>query len=232
MKKIIICVLIMLCVFGNIGITALASDLNSADKIKVNYITGVDGDTARFDYNGKNIKTRFLAIDTPEVAGENKIEEPYGNEARDFTNEKLKNAKEIELEFDSNADRQDNYGRYLVWVWVDGELLQDLLVQNGLAEVTYLYDDYKYTSKLQMSELKAKLTKVGMWGSEEEKSGDKTAIKDEQIEEKTESYEEQLKEQYQEQYQENEEGNVTVFGVIAAIMFLIFILLTKKSKNE
>lgn len=227
MKKIIICVLIMLCVIGNAGFAVLANDINSADKIKVKYITGVDGDTARFDYNGKNIKTRFLAIDTPEVSGENKIEEPYGNEARDFTTEKLKNANEIELEFDDNAGRQDNYGRYLVWVWIDGELLQDMLVQNGLAEVAYLYDDYKYTSRLQMSELKAKISKVGMWSD-----GDVPYLEEEEIVEEIDKDIKEEGEYLGEIYEEEGNGEITIFGVIAAIMSLIFILLTKKSKNE
>lgn len=120
----------------------------------------VDGDTAWFNLNNEVIKTRFLAIDTPEST--NKIE-AYGKEASSFTCNMLTNAKKIEIEYDENSDKTDKYERHLVWVFVDNELLQDLIIKEGLAEVNYLYRDYKYTSTLQASELIAKTNQVGMW---------------------------------------------------------------------
>ena len=130
------------------------------------FIEGIDGDTAKFDMNGEMIKVRFLAIDTPESVHPTKEVQAYGFEASNFTKEKLKNAKTIELEFDNNSDKTDKYGRYLAWVWVDGELLQDLLIKEGLAKVAYLYADYKYTSVLQESEKVSKEKKIGIWQDE------------------------------------------------------------------
>lgn len=129
----------------------------------------VDGDTARFlNQNEETMKTRFLAIDTPETVHPTKEEEPFGKEASDYTCEMLTNAKEIKLEYDENSDETDYYGRKLAWIFVDDVLLQDLLVKKGYAEVTYLYDDYKYTTLLQDSELTAKTKKIGIWSIEEE----------------------------------------------------------------
>ena len=55
----------------------------------------VDGDTAYFkNENDEIIKARFLAIDTPEYTKE---KEEYGKEASDFTCNKLKNAKKLNL---------------------------------------------------------------------------------------------------------------------------------------
>lgn len=34
----------------------------------------------------------------------------------------------LELEFDKVADKKDKYDRYLAWIWIDDELLQNLLV--------------------------------------------------------------------------------------------------------
>lgn len=120
----------------------------------------VDGDTAWFELDGEIIKTRFLAIDTPESTTE---VEPYGKEASEFTCNMLTNAKKIEIEYDENSNKTDKYDRHLVWVFVDEKLLQDLIIKEGLAEVDYLYGDYKYTSTLQASELLAKTNKVGMF---------------------------------------------------------------------
>lgn len=124
----------------------------------------VDGDTAWFNVNGEVIKTRFLAIDTPEST--TKIEE-YGKEASEYTCNMLTNAKKIEIEYDDNSDKLDKYNRHLVWVFVDNTLLQKSLIENGLAEVAYLYGDYKYTSILEDSEELAKEKKLNIWSNSE-----------------------------------------------------------------
>ena len=48
-------------------------------------------------------------------------------------------------------------------MFVDDELLQEQLIQKGYAKVAYLYGDYKYTSRLQEAEKKAKAERLGIW---------------------------------------------------------------------
>ncbi len=134
------------------------------EKIEVKFSKCVDGDTAKFEINKETITARFLAIDTPETKHPTKGEEPWGKEASEFTCNSLKNAKKIELEYDSGSDKKDKYDRHLVWVFVDGELLQDNIIKNGYAEVAYLYGNYKYTSLLQDHEAIAKKENLGIWG--------------------------------------------------------------------
>lgn len=139
-----------------------------AKEIEVTFNKCVDGDTAKFIYKDEVITTRFLAIDAPEIQhGKNKAD-PYGNEAKEYTCERLKGAENIRLEFDENSDEKDKYDRYLVWVFVDNKLLQKELVNKGLAKVAYLYDDYKYTSKLEKAEKNAKKEKIGIWSNKKE----------------------------------------------------------------
>lgn len=127
----------------------------------------VDGDTARFKTSDNIvIKARFLAIDTPESVHPTVGKEPFGEEASKYTCDILTNAKEITLEYDANSDEEDNYGRKLVWVFVDGVLLQNSLIKEGYAEVAYLYGDYKYTTVLQESQRLAKQNKAGIWSIE------------------------------------------------------------------
>ena len=113
-----------------------------------------------------------IAVDTPESVHPTKEVQAYGVEASNFTKEKLQNAKKIELEFDNNSDKTDKYNRYLAWVWVDGELLQKLLVSNGYAEVAYLYGEYKYTELLKELEKKAKNEGIGIWDKDREDNYD------------------------------------------------------------
>lgn len=123
----------------------------------------VDGDTAWFNLNEEKIKARFLAIDTPEST--NKIEF-FGKEASKYTCNKLKKANKIEIEYDENSNKYDKYNRNLVWVWIDNELLQNLIIENGYGKVAYLYGDYKYTDLLKKSEKNAKEKNIGIWNKE------------------------------------------------------------------
>ena len=136
------------------------------NKIEVELVQTVDGDTAKFKMDGEQITVRFLGINTKETVDPEIGEEAWGKEASDFTKEKLENATKIELEFDSIAEEKDNYDRYLAWIWVDDVLLQNLLVEKGLAENYMLQNNYKYAGMLQESEEVAKNNKLGIWSDE------------------------------------------------------------------
>lgn len=101
--------------------------------------------------DGEQVTVRFLGINTKETVHPEIGEEEWGKEASDFTKEKLENATKVELEFDEVADKKDKYDRYLAWIWVDDELLQN---------------NYKYAGRLQESEELAKESKLGIWSED------------------------------------------------------------------
>lgn len=127
----------------------------------------VDGDTAHFKKAGYS---RFLYVDTPEST---KKIEPYGKTASQYTCTKLKKAKKIQLQYD--GARKDKYGRTLVWVWVDGQLLQELLVKKGYVKKFYDYGTYSYESKLVHLQAIVKKKKKGLWSGKKEPSVAKTS---------------------------------------------------------
>lgn len=131
-----------------------------AERLEVELNKCVDGDTAWFKLDKDIIKVRFLAINAPEST--NKVEK-YGPEASEYTCNLLNNAKKIEIEYDPNSDKTDKYDRHLVWVFVDNNLLQEKIIEKGLAKIDYIYDDYMYTDLLTKKENKAKFNKVGIW---------------------------------------------------------------------
>ena len=147
-------------IFGIIISLLFITNAEASEKIEVTLSKCVDGDTAWFILDGEEIKTRFLAIDTPESTNEI---EPFGKEASNYTCDLLTNANKIEIEYDENSDKLDKYDRHLVWVFVDDKLLQDLIIQQGLGQVDYIYGDYKYLTTLEASELIAKNNQIGMW---------------------------------------------------------------------
>ncbi len=156
MKKVVFFIFLM---FFNISIVF------ASDKFKVTLDSCIDGDTARFVIKNEVRTVRFLSIDSPEIAHDDVQEEPFGNEASLFTCDLLTNASNIKLQYDSKSDKEDKYGRVLAWVFVDDELLQEKLVSEGLAEVKYVYNDYKYSSHLKDVELEAKSKGIGIWAS-------------------------------------------------------------------
>lgn len=134
------------------------------DKVDAELEKCVDGDTAYFIIDGESQKVRFLAIDTPEST--NTIE-PYGKIASAYTCDLLTNANSIQIEMDPDSDDFDRYDRMLAWIWADGELVQEKILEMGYAEVAYLYGDYMYTNELEIVENQAKINQMGMWGEYE-----------------------------------------------------------------
>lgn len=130
--------------------------------IKVEFKDIIDGDTAYFLINGFVESVRFMVVDTPSIYPN--IQE-YGIEARDFTLNILKNGKEIYLESDKYNNLYDDTlnKRLLAWVWVDGKLLNYLLVQNGYASNKYvIHHKMKYLKYLDDAFEYAKNNKLGI----------------------------------------------------------------------
>lgn len=147
-------------------IICLCLCFNGVKAEEVKFSKCIDGDTADLIIDGEIKKVRLLAIDTPETKHPTKGSEPYGKEASEYTCNALRESKDISLEYEK--DKTDKYDRVLAWVFTDGELLQGKLVREGLAKVAYLYDDYKYTDKLQRYEDGAKKKKINIWSDYKE----------------------------------------------------------------
>lgn len=154
MKKLVIVLLIIFCI--NVNAKSEIVTLNEC----------VDGDTAWFNYKGSREKFRFLALDTPETVHPTKVVEAYGKDASVYTCNLLSNAKEIVVQFDEGSEDLDKYDRYLAWIWVDGELLQEKLISIGYGKVAYIYGDYIYTKSLCKVQNKAFDKKIGLWVDE------------------------------------------------------------------
>ena len=135
-------------------------EFSSNNKIKIDLIKCVDGDTAWFNINGTEEKVRFLGIDTRESTT---YIETYGESASNYTCELLTSSNDIYIEYDNNSEKRDKYNRVLGWVFIDDNNLSELLVSNGYAEVKYIYGDYKYVDDLCALQYKAYEDKVGIW---------------------------------------------------------------------
>ena len=122
-----------------------------------------DGDTFHVRLDGKEFKIRLLLIDTPETAKEGKVTQPFADQAKQRTEELLKKAKKVEGKFDV-GDYTDKYGRALMYVYLDGKLLQQTLVEESLARVGYAHPPNTSLLKdLQKVEDQTKKKKKNIW---------------------------------------------------------------------
>lgn len=104
----------------------------------------------------KGIKRiRLLMMDTSDGT--------LNKEINDYACSLVKNAKSLEIEKDELSDEQNKYNEYLVYLYVDGTLLQESLVSKGYAQVNYVYNDYKWSTKLCELQAGAINENLGIW---------------------------------------------------------------------
>lgn len=124
----------------------------------------IDGDTMRIIVNGKEETIRLLLIDTPETVHPTKPVQPFGPEASKYAKETL-SGKEVEIELD--VRERDKYGRLLVYLYINGQMFNEMLLENGLARVAYVFPpNTKYVDRFKEIEKKAKQKEVGIWSIE------------------------------------------------------------------
>lgn len=124
----------------------------------------IDGDTSVFNYGTVSAFTvRYLGIDTRESTA--RIQ-PWGKPATDYVCNLLENAETIVLEMDDGAGRLDNYGRYLAYVWVDGKLLNLMVVEQAYAPAVGT-GGLRYGDELLAAQTNAKATGLKIWGEED-----------------------------------------------------------------
>ena len=122
----------------------------------VTVVDVVDGDTFDIDHPIQGMdRVRLIGIDTPEVYGG---EEPCGQEASDFTTQRLK-GQQVRLEI--GEDPEDPYGRLLAYAFVEDEFFNETIVSEGLAEAVSYPPNTKYGSVLEAAEATAKTPVCG-----------------------------------------------------------------------
>lgn len=132
------------------------------EQIPVDVVSVIDGDTIKIDYEGKEETVRYLLIDTPETNHPRLGEQPLGPEAT-AENKRLIESGEVSIEFDVGG-RFDDYGRMLAYIYVDGESIQEQLLESGFARVAYVFPpNTRYLDAFEESEAMAKEAGIGIW---------------------------------------------------------------------
>ncbi len=126
----------------------------------------IDGDTVKIKLSNGNEETvRLLLVDTPETVHPTKSVQPFGPEASQFAKELMPANSEVEVEL--GISERDKYGRLLAYFYVDGKMVNKLLLEKGLARVAYVYaPNTKYVDEFEAIQKKAQTKEVGIWSIE------------------------------------------------------------------
>lgn len=125
----------------------------------------VDGDTVQLVEDGKRFSVRLIGIDTPETVHPSKPVECYGPEASAFLKGLLA-GQVVAYGEDPTQGATDKYGRGLGYLWFEGRLVNQVMVQQGLArEYTYA-KPYRYQRDFRAAEAGARAAKLGLWGGD------------------------------------------------------------------
>jgi micrococcal nuclease len=128
----------------------------------------VDGDTVRVRISNppldlKTLETiRMIGVDTPETVHPNKPVEYFGQEASNFTKERLL-GKQVYLAFD--WDLRDRYGRLLAYIYTaEGRCFNGILIQEGYGHA-YISYPFQFRTEFEDLEQSARNAKRGLWGN-------------------------------------------------------------------
>lgn len=124
----------------------------------------IDGDTLLVSVNGEEKKVRLIGIDTPESVNPDESKNTAeGKIASDYLKDFLSETSMIQLIYD--AEPQDKYGRELCYVYVDGIMLQEILLEHGYARIMTILPNVSYSRKFEEIQKNAQNNNVGFWGT-------------------------------------------------------------------
>ncbi len=114
----------------------------------------LSGQTIEVVSNDKTMQVRLIGIDAPDLQ-----QQPHGQAAKALLTQIIA-SKEVLLELDEQ--KQDDFGRYLAYVWSD-RLVNEYLVKQGVVIVAVKSPNHKYDTRLVHAQEWARLMEQGIW---------------------------------------------------------------------
>jgi micrococcal nuclease len=138
----------------------VASFIEAQSTVTVSRV--VDGDTIEISpvVDG-NEEVRLIGMDTPETKDPSEGIEPLGPEASTFAADEL-TGQSVGLEFD--VEQEDQYGRLLAYVYLDGEMFNEVLVEEGYAQAYPYEPNTRYEGRFAAAQREARAAGLGIWG--------------------------------------------------------------------
>jgi endonuclease YncB( thermonuclease family) len=108
-----------------------------------------------------NEEVRLIGMDTPETKDPSEEVEPLGPEVSALATDAL-TGQNVGLEFD--VEREDQYGRLLAYVYLGGEMFNEALVEEELAQAYPYEPNTRYEGRFAAAQEEARTAGIGIWG--------------------------------------------------------------------
>lgn len=146
-----------------------SDDAEVASLLPVSVVRVVDGDTYYVNMDGQEVKVRLIGVDTPESVAPQSYTDATGKEntevgeyISEIMKDVIKEGDTLLLEFD--VDMYDKYDRVLAYAYFeDGEMVQDFLLSNGLAQTMTITPNVKYSDHFADVQRVAVENGIGIW---------------------------------------------------------------------
>ena len=124
----------------------------------------VDGDTFVASRQGRSLRVRLIGINAPESVQPDARVECYGPESARALGSLLPRGTRLMAAYQGKPE-QDQYGRELWDVWVDGRFLQAKLVSRGLVRARVYRPQARYADVLERLGEDARQARVGLFAA-------------------------------------------------------------------
>lgn len=113
----------------------------------------IDGSTILVSRDGETFEVRYLGIEIPDLSATAAVEQ----------NRHLVEGQTVELEID--VIQADASGRALRYVYVGGEMVNEVLLASGHALVSGFPDEFRYRDRLTLAQETARSLSRGVWAA-------------------------------------------------------------------
>ena len=117
----------------------------------------IDGNTIEVRVDGQTHTVRLIGVDTPETKHPTQTVKCFGREASAFTQAAFE-GKAVALVRDRTGDSADRYGRWLRYVYLDGDNFNARLIREGYA---HAYRGASFSKRQEFIRLEEQ---AGRWG--------------------------------------------------------------------
>lgn len=130
-----------------------SAEQNSGRTASADVVRVIDGDTIEVKVGGRVEKVRYIGIDCPESSQE------WGKQATEKNKDLARGS--VTLEFD--VQERDRYGRLLAYVWSGSTMINEALVEEGLAMIATYPPNVKYVDRFRKAQEYARSNGNGFW---------------------------------------------------------------------
>ena len=139
-----------------------ACQFSSATKgIPIKVTRVVSGQTVKGIIKDREYIIRLSGIDTPSVK-----QIPWGKDAQNFLDDRINNSNSSSISIETDINKKDKYDRISGYLWIEGKLINEQIIEEGYGVANLTYTDGKYDQQFLDAQIYARIMGKGIWNQD------------------------------------------------------------------